>query len=175
MQTQYLIDHLPGLGVVVCAGAAGRLSDELALGDIVVGTSSVEHDYKLRFVSRPLPRHQAHEPTVGRFRAFTSELRGFSIHFGTIASGDEDIVDRERARQLGRETGAICVAWEGAGAARAAAFNELPFVEVRAITDGADDTAAADFHVNLERVMPNLALVLSRWAGNGEDGAGAPR
>src|SRR5207302_4504673 len=50
-----------------------------------------------------------------------------------------------RAAELQEATGALCVAWEGAGAARAARFSGLHFLEVRAITDGANHTAAVDF------------------------------
>jgi adenosylhomocysteine nucleosidase len=86
------------------------------------------------------------------------------VLFGAIASGDEDIIDPTRALELRGATGALCVAWEGAGAARAASFSGLPFLEVRAITDGADHTAAADFEANLERSMPNLAQILVTWS-----------
>ena len=80
--------------------------------------------------------------------------------FGAIASGDEDIIEPARAREA---TGALCVAWEGAGAARAASFSGLHFLEVRAITDSADAAAAIDFHANLERSMPNLGHLLLKW------------
>src|SRR5215831_16527585 len=59
VHTQHLIDQVADLRVVVCAGAAGRLDADLALGDVVVGTSTIEHDYKLRFARRPLPRYEA--------------------------------------------------------------------------------------------------------------------
>ena len=42
----------------------------------------------------------------------------------------------------------------------AAGFNGLQFLEMRAITDGADETAGADFQGNLTRSMPNLAHLL---------------
>lgn len=165
VHTQHLIERSPDAGAVICAGAAGALADDLARGDVVVGTSCVEHDFKRRFSGSPCPCHYGHAPGVARFRAAVADLgTEFRVHFGAIASGDEDVVDRERARQLREETGAVCVAWEGAGGARAALFNSLPFVEVRAITDGADETAAADFRTSLETAMPNLARVLARWA-----------
>src|SRR5262245_44776128 len=59
VQTQHLIERLPGLCTVLCAGAAGALVENLRLGDVVVATCSIEHDYRLRFVRRPLPRHPA--------------------------------------------------------------------------------------------------------------------
>lgn len=83
---------------------------------------------------------------------------------GPIASGDEDVTDIARARDLYAQTGALCVAWEGAGAARAAKFSERTFLELRVITDSADESAASDFRSSLEAVVPNLANVICAWA-----------
>jgi len=165
VQTQYLIERAAHVGVVICAGAAGRLAGELTLGDVVVGTSTIEHDYKVRFVERPLPDHRADTELLEEFRLAAGRIGPeFRVLFGPIASGDEDIVDPQRARELREATGALCVAWEGAGAARAARFSGPRFLEVRAITDSADRAAATDFHANLERSMPNLARLLLAWA-----------
>jgi adenosylhomocysteine nucleosidase len=170
VQTQYLVDHCPGLNTILCAGAAGGLSEAAKFGDVVVGTCTIEHDYRLRFVKRPLPNHPADGAHVESFRRVAGAHRfQFGVHFGPIASGDEDIVDAQRAQQLRNETGALCVAWEGSGAARSAAFNGLRFVELRAITDGADANSAGDFHANLKIAMPNIAELLVHWnrAANG--------
>ncbi len=164
VQTQHLLDLLPSVRTVVCVGAAGSLSATARWGDVVVGSGSVEHDYKLRFVAEPLPVHSADPVVVEEILAATSDWRGgFGILSGPIASGDEDIVDSARACELHAETGALCVAWEGAGAARAAAFSGRRFVELRVITDAADAAAAADFHASLEQVIPHVAEVLVVW------------
>lgn len=165
VRTQHLIDQRAEFQVVICAGAAGSLDGDVALGDVVVGMSTIEHDYKLRFVRQPLPSYPADAHLLAQFRVAASQIgREFRVLFGAIASGDEDIVDPARARELREATGALCVAWEGAGAARAASFSGLQFLEVRAITDGADHTAAAHFQTNLERSMPNLAQILLTWS-----------
>ncbi len=165
VQTQHLIEQGADFQVVICAGAAGRLDSDLGLGDVVVGMSTIEHDYKLRFVRRPLPSYQADAHLLAEFRFAASQIgEEIRVLFGAIASGDEDIIDPARARELREATGALCVAWEGAGAARAASFSGLQFLEVRAITDGADHTAAADFQANLKRSMPNLAHILLKWS-----------
>ena len=88
-----------------------------------------------------------------------------TVWFECIASGDEDIVDSVRAKELRERTGAACVAWEGSGGARAAAFNNIPFIEIRGITDVANETARGDYHANLQIVMPRLARLLSSWRG----------
>src|SRR6201987_6076227 len=44
VQAQYLIDRFPSVELVICAGAGGSLAPELFVGDVVVGTETVEHD-----------------------------------------------------------------------------------------------------------------------------------
>jgi adenosylhomocysteine nucleosidase len=164
VQTQHLIEHKTHFEALICAGAAGSLGGGPTLGDVVVGTSTIEHDYKLRFVHRPLPCYQADPKLVDQFQTAASRIaRGFRVYFGAIASGDEDIIAPNRALEVREATGALCVAWEGAGAARVARFNGLQFLEMRAITDAADHGAAADFQINLQRAMPNLARLLLDW------------
>jgi adenosylhomocysteine nucleosidase len=51
VQAQYLIGQFPSVELVICAGAAGSLSSQLYVGDVVVGTETVEHDYRLLFAS----------------------------------------------------------------------------------------------------------------------------
>jgi adenosylhomocysteine nucleosidase len=87
----------------------------------------------------------------------------FCVHYGIVASGDEDIITADRATALREATGAIAVAWEGAGGARASLFNALPFLELRGVTDTANHAAAADFHNNLRSVMTNLATFIVSW------------
>jgi nucleoside phosphorylase len=48
VQAQYLIGHFPAVELVICAGAAGSLAPDLSVGDVVVGTETVEHDYRQR-------------------------------------------------------------------------------------------------------------------------------
>lgn len=164
IQSQYLIDRSEEFRALLCVGAAGSLTPDCRFGDVVVGTRTVEHDYKVRFVRADTPCHDADPGLLHEFRkvAETDSFR-FSTHFGAVASGDEDIVDRSRAQELREATDALCVAWEGSGGARAAAFNGLGFLEIRCITDRADHEAAASFHANCEKVIPNVADLLIRW------------
>src|SRR5438309_819525 len=74
VQTQHLIEQRADLQVVICAGAAGSLGSDLALGDVVVGMSTIEHDYKLRFVRRPLPSYQADTHLLAEFRLAASQI-----------------------------------------------------------------------------------------------------
>jgi adenosylhomocysteine nucleosidase len=165
IQAQYVIDRCDGIELLVCVGAAGRLSDALQIGDVVLGTATVEHDYKERFNPRPLPRYDASPGILSEFIRLTESMTfPFNVHFGVIASGDEDIVDPTRAAELRETTNALCVAWEGSGGARAARLNDVGFIEMRGITDGADGDAARFFHENVKDVMFNAVELMVAWS-----------
>jgi len=68
-------------------------------------------------------------------------------------------MDAPPRRRAAAET-PVAVAWEGSGAARAVRFSDVPFVEVRVITDGADGDAARSFHANVRKVLPNAGRLL---------------
>lgn len=135
VQAQHLLDHCRDAKLLVCVGAAGRLSPDMSVGDVVVGTHTIEHDYGEKFNPRPLPRHHSDSTVLTELEQVvaTAEL-GFRVHFGPIASGDEDIVNTARRTELHADTEAICVAWEGSGAARAARFSGVGFIEVCVIS-----------------------------------------
>jgi adenosylhomocysteine nucleosidase len=164
VQAQHLLDHCRDATLLVCVGGAGQLSPGLSVGDVVVGTHTIEHDYHERFNPRPQPRHHSDVNAVAELRQVvaSSEL-GFRVHFGPIASGDEDIINVVRRAELYASTEALCVAWEGSGGARAARFSGVGFVEIRVITDAADEAAADSFHEHLDRVLPNIADLLIAW------------
>lgn len=163
-----MLDRVPQIQLLVCAGAAGALSNQLNIGDVVVAPETVEHDYNLKSVNRPLPRFTGDCRGIAVLQNLPQHLSpllsqqnsAFSIHFGAVASGDEDIVDAVRGQALINLIDCIAVAWEGAGGARACKFNEKDYIELRGVTDTANYQAAADFEVNLVTAMHNLAEVI---------------
>ena len=67
VQTQHLIDNLDNIGVVVCAGTCGRLDDTLSVGDVVIGTHTVEHDFNrgMALIKLPLPTFEGDAGLIG--------------------------------------------------------------------------------------------------------------
>jgi len=163
LQTQHLLDASPDWDVVICAGAAGALVDALVPGDIVVATETVEHDIRNKFSAPMLPRFPSADTVLTALRQGPSALTTYAVHFGPIASGDETVVERERRRELHQLTGALAVAWEGAGGARACHFSGVPFIEVRGITDHANSQAATDFKLHLRSAMRHVARLITAW------------
>ena len=166
IQTQHAIDTLRDRDMVICAGSAGGLGEDLKIGDVVVATETVEHDFKWGILSgKPLPRFPGDQKSIAVLESELPEMESsFDVHFGIVASGDESIVDSRRAQELRRVTDAIAVAWEGAGGARAAAFSNLPFLEVRGISDGAGEDAPSEFEANLPDAVHNVAVIVLRLA-----------
>ncbi len=163
VQTQHLLDHANNVEAVVCVGAAGALADDLAVGDLVLATETVEHDYTERFSHHPLPRFAGSSALLGALRRLPLHSLPFTVHFGVVASGDEDVIELERAAALRQATEACAVAWEGAGGARACLFTGVPFLELRGITDTANHDAPADFAANLHVAMASAAGLVALW------------
>lgn len=163
VQTQHFIDNLDDISVVVCAGTCGRLDNTLSVGDVVVGTQTVEHDFNrgMALIKLPLPTFEGDPGLIEALRGIAD--RGdlpCNLRFGGIASGDEGVASEKRIREIAESTGAIVVAWEGAGGARAAQLSGVPFLEIRGISDGAGENAFEEFWANIPVAVANVATVV---------------
>jgi len=164
IQTQYLLAHAE-FDLVICAGAAGALAPEVKVGDLIVTTTTIEHDYITKFRPRPRPQFHGDAKSIEQIKALDMSAADFKVHFGVMAGGDEDVIEIERGRELRELHNAIAVAWEGVGGARACAFSNVPYLELRGATDTANHEAPVVFYVNLKIVMANIAQLLVRWLG----------
>jgi adenosylhomocysteine nucleosidase len=75
------------------------------------------------------------------------------------------VIEVTRGAELYKAHNALAVAWEGVGGARASAFSEVPYLEIRGATDTANHEAPVVFYVNLKIVMKNIGYLLYRWLG----------
>ncbi|MBL8046923.1 MAG: 5'-methylthioadenosine/S-adenosylhomocysteine nucleosidase [Anaerolineales bacterium] len=163
LQTQHALDTGGPWTGMVCAGTAGALADELRIGDVVVATRTIEHDFKYRLIDRPTPFFDGSPTLLAALHQVPANGHPFAVHFGKVASGDEDIASAERRAELRQDTQALVAAWEGAGGARVAEFNQLPFVELRGVSDAANQDAPQAFAQNLTAAMQNLAYFVMTW------------
>lgn len=168
VQTQHLLDNITGIDAVVCAGTSGGLTDDLDRGDVVIATQTVEHDFNRgsALITLPLPTFPGDAALIGAIRALSARKEfPFTLHFGGVASGDEGVANRNRAQEISAATDAIAVAWEGAGGARAAQLSDIPFLEIRGISDGAGESAFEEFWQNIPSTIRNVALVVRELPG----------
>ena len=161
VQSQYLIDRIPELRLVICVGTAGALVGKLDPGDVVVATSTIEHDFISGLVPAPQPEFFGDADTISFLQSLKEKLLvSFRVKFGLVASGDESVITSHRKESIYLSTRALAVAFEGAGAARACEFSMMPFLELRAISDSADENAKIDFFSNIPLAMANIGTIL---------------
>lgn len=154
--TQFLIDNYPST-LYVHYGTAGALAPDLKIGDIVIATKVIEHDFKELFpeVGRP-PEHKVHINAKFQIR---NNLK-FKIWRGTILSGDEDIVGSKRKRELyGRYKG-LSVDWESAGFALTCNLNRRKSLVLRGISDLAYEHTASEYKANQKLAINNILQLL---------------
>jgi len=191
--TALLLDRFE-CGALMLCGVAGGLDPALGVGDVVIGTSHVQHDYGthregyFRTVqpgSRPsrgdsdwLPGYPEPEPLVARLREAVQGLvleplpdevgagsRRPTVHFGTILTGDS-FVNAEALRQrLHQEFAAKAVEMEGGAVAQVARrWGDIPFVNVRCLSDLAGRSSHLDFRAFLPVAARYASLVAHRLA-----------
>ncbi len=147
--TQVLIDHF-GVDYVINTGCAGAVSGELGIGDILISTDAVQHDMDVSVLGDPIgtiPRlaesyFRADEMLVKIAQEAAAESQeNYKVILGRVASGDQFIGTKEGKERIRKYVQGDCAEMEGAAIAHACWLNRIPFVVIRAISDGADDEA----------------------------------
>ncbi|MFS0727730.1 5'-methylthioadenosine/adenosylhomocysteine nucleosidase [Paenibacillus sp. 1P07SE] len=149
--TQVLIDQ--GVDCIWFTGVAGALDPQLEIGDIVISTSSAQHDMDvspLGFERGVIPFQQLSDfPADARLVEIAvqaaEQLFPGRYRKGRVLSGDQFIASRETVRQLHEEMHGVCTEMEGAALAQVCAMNGIPYVVIRSISDKADGSAHVNF------------------------------
>ncbi|AMJ42214.1 5'-methylthioadenosine/adenosylhomocysteine nucleosidase [Anaerotignum propionicum] len=151
--TQAMID-LFGVDYILVLGVAGALVEELKIGDIVISTDAVQHDMDTSALGDPIgmiPRmaesyFKADEELIRLAQASAAEIAdGYRVITGRIASGDQFICTKEGKATIRKNVQGTCAEMEGAAIAHACWLNRIPFLIVRAISDGAGEEATISF------------------------------
>ena len=154
MCAQILCDNF-GVTHIINTGVAGSLCAELDIGDFVISTEAIYHDFDCQVINPAYVVGQVPGLSVRSFPAdpllidyaYKAAQVVDSAHAskGIVASGDQFVCSKEQKRQIIENTGAICTEMEGAAIAHTAWRNGVPFVVIRAISDKADDSAEMDY------------------------------
>lgn len=174
MTATLLIERF-GVQRMVFTGVAGAVAEHVNVGDIVVGSQTMQHDMD----ARPLfPRYEIPYTGVTTQAADESLLtmilealdaeysrvttkNPIKTHSGLIISGDRFVSSKEEVMRLRQELPhALCVEMEGAAVAQVCHAYGLPYVAVRSISDKADDNAHVDFPQFVRDVAGPIAVRL---------------
>ncbi len=183
---QQLIDHFE-VNAIFNMGSSGALAPELEVGDLVIATEAIQHDFDITsWGLKPgeliFDAVTAKDTGQLKFRtqqvfnsdtklsqlAFDSanqielaKLNGHSpkVYSGRILSGDQFINRRDKAEQLWNTFRGLCTDMEAAAISHTCSINNVPFLCVRAISDKADHTAAVSFTDFLAEATANYGKI----------------
>ena len=144
-----ILISLFGVSCVINTGVAGSLDNAIEIGDIVVSTDAVQHDYDVS----PIGFHIGEIPYTGLYAFQADEkLRAMAVSAaaecapdirafeGRVCSGDQFIASSGQKAKILSDFGGMCCEMEGAAIAQVCYLNHVPFVIIRAISDKADDS-----------------------------------
>ena len=168
LNTQYIIDtYKPN--IIINTGVAGGISEDLDIGDVVIGTYLVQHDFDVTVlgyakgymctgVEKDKPtKYYCDKELVKSFQSCLEQnMSKQKIHLGIIASGDKFISGKEIKKEINEYFGAVAVEMEGCAIAQVATRNEIPFVVTRAISDLADGKTA-EYQNEFEKKMSEVS------------------
>ena len=146
-----------GVTHLVNTGVAGSLCADLDIGDFVISSDAMYHDFDCSILNNSYLVGQVPGMSVHAFPA-AEELITYAYdaaqqvnighaYKGRVASGDQFVSSKEAKDKIIKDTGALCTEMEGAAIAHAAFRNNIPWVIIRAISDKADNSAEMDFPV----------------------------
>lgn len=133
--TQLLITNFD-VKYVINTGVAGGLQDT-QVGDIVVATKLVQHDFDITGFGHEL----GYISCIGKYIETDSFLVEKSkkidnkVRCGVIATGDIFVTDIKQSHLIESEFNALAVEMEGAAVAQICFLCNIPFIVIRAISD----------------------------------------
>ena len=150
-------------------GTAGSLDDRCDIGDIIIGKTTIQHDYGFilpdAFVHFGIHLSknngkkgffQEFQANKGLFKATETvrqHLKGQvgQIFSGPILTGDQIIFSSEKRRELAEQFNALAVDMESAAIAQVCTVNRVPFLAIRGISDHADE----QIQIDISKLDPN--------------------
>jgi adenosylhomocysteine nucleosidase len=177
-----------GISELIFTGVAGAIHHELKIGDIVIGSSLIQHDMD----ARPLySRYEIPLLNISHFACAErnaddvakaikkaiaesdfrivfkqGELDKFgitrpSIYTGLIASGDKFFASKyDKEQLLTAQPDVLCVEMEGAAVAQVCYEYDIPFTVVRVISDDSDETAEINFPEFIREISSKYSVLI---------------
>ena len=143
---------------IINVGVAGALNPELHVGDIVISKDAAQHDFDTcffgdspGFISVINKIYFEADETLMRAADRAAAELAIPHRIGRIVTGDQFICNEEKKQWLVKQFQGDCTEMEGGAIAHACTMNDVPFVIIRAISDGASDGASMQYEefVNL--------------------------
>ena len=163
--TQILIDcYKPE--AIFNIGVAGGIAKNLKVGDIIISTSLVQHDFDITAFNHP----KGYIPNIGNTIPIDNNLlnttktildtNNISYKEGVIASGDIFCTKESMATKINTQFKALCVEMEGASIAQTAYLSKTPCLVIRSISDCPDNNNKVTYEEFLETSSNKVAQIM---------------
>lgn len=166
MATTILIERFQPT-FVINTGSAGGLSDQLEVGDIIIGEEIVQHDvdvtafdYAYGQVPQLPERFQANKRLVKHVTEIIGKhkLRG---KIGLITTSDTFMTDVTKINEVKeRFPDALAAEMEGAAIAQVCYQYDIPFIVIRSLSDVAGKDSPVTFDEYLTVAAKNAATII---------------
>ena len=133
---------------IINTGIGGGLYNQLNIGDIVISTDLIQHDFDVTFLgyakgymctgenNKEPTKYIADKELSEKIKKVLEKVGGNrKIYSGRVLTGDAFISTKEKREELVKEFNGYCCEMEGAAIAQVASLNKIPFVVVRVISD----------------------------------------
>ena len=163
--TQILIDYYKP-EAIFNIGVAGGIAKNLKVGDIIISTSLVQHDFDITAFNHP----KGYIPNIGNNIPIDNNLlnttktildtNNISYKEGLIASGDIFCTKESMATKINTQFNALCVEMEGASIAQTAYLSKTPCLVIRSISDCPNNNNKVTYEEFLETSSNKVAQIM---------------
>lgn len=163
--TQILIDYYKP-EAIFNIGVAGGIAKNLKVGDIIISTSLVQHDFDITAFNHPkgyIPNIGNNIPIDNNLLNTTKtilDINNISYKEGIIASGDIFCTKESMATKINTQFNALCVEMEGASIAQTAYLSKTPCLVIRSISDCPDNNNKVTYEEFLETSSNKVAQIM---------------
>ena len=165
--TQILIDTYH-VNVIINAGVAGGMSQELEIFDTVISTEVAYHDVASNILTEFHPWletvfFKADQELLDMSKEAVNKFEeNYKVFWGRMVTGEAFIADEGR-QKINEQFAPLTVDMETASIAHVCYVNEIPFIAIRSITDTATHSGTGHFEENCEKaaiIAKNITVAL---------------
>lgn len=169
--TQILIDNYD-IEYVINVGSAGSASNDLNIGDIVIGDTLVQHDFditafghKKGYISNIGDSIKSNSNLINKFKKIINNItnKEYNIKIGTIASGDIFCNNINMKEKIYTKFDADAIEMEGAAIAQVCYLDRVPFIVIRSISDTPNGSNEITFEEYLKFASKRCADILNEF------------
>ncbi len=160
---------------IINTGVAGSLDSRIDIGDIVVSSDAVQHD----FDAEPIGFKKGEIPYTGlvafpadeglreaAIKAVKETAPDIHVFEGRVCSGDRFIAAKEQKDRIVTNFGGMCCEMEGGAIAQVCYLNSTPYVVIRAISDKPDETEISDYKAFEAKAAADCAGIVQYMVEN---------